>query len=209
MTDFEISGRWWLPDRPERAVDGVLSRPPGDTVTLSLNGDVEPSREGAFRALERPLLWGEAAGTLITLRGAYTDFVWFNQTYRIRETYLGGHFRDPPLFTEVVFALTDLDSFLGVNWSFARIGKNVDEHGTLLKVATSDGTITFIQDLPLREKLDGPAQCLPHTDTPNSCGAVHFYRSPPKNSIASTLGRAWNDGSYGHRIHRRNGHQST
>jgi hypothetical protein len=155
MRYFELNGQWWLPETPDHIVEGALSHTPDEGVTLNLQGDVAPSREVAWRFVERPVIWGEANGARVTLLGASTDVLWFHQEYRVRETYLGGHFAGAPYFEKFSVQLGDLDSFLGVNDSFTRLGlKDPDEQGELLSVATDEATIRFIQDVRLRERVE-------------------------------------------------------
>src|ERR1043166_5110496 len=120
MRFFEMNGRWWLPDTPTGSVDGVLTHDK-EGVNLRLKGDVEPSREIAWRFIERAVLFGEADGMPITVFGVSNDLISVNQEYHVREAHLGGHFKEAPLFESFSLGLSDLDSFLGVNSSFAML----------------------------------------------------------------------------------------
>jgi hypothetical protein len=47
MDDDMHLGRWWLPDRPQRRVFGLLHMPRGESITLSLAGVLIDASPGA------------------------------------------------------------------------------------------------------------------------------------------------------------------
>ena len=68
QTTTIFKGKWWLPEKPEDKVSGVLTYIPGETITLELIGNFQDSAQDAFSLMfqnERvPVIYGQASDVL-------------------------------------------------------------------------------------------------------------------------------------------------
>lgn len=65
QTTTIFKGKWWLPEKPEDKVSGVLTYIPGETIMLELIGNFQDSAQDAFSLMfqnERvPVIYGQAS----------------------------------------------------------------------------------------------------------------------------------------------------
>lgn len=77
MEEFEYDGIWWLPERPEERISGVLKFHPAEGANLELTGSFEDFRNSMVISLENPhsevdIILGVASdGKIVTLYRCY------------------------------------------------------------------------------------------------------------------------------------------
>jgi len=128
MQNLKIKGEWWLPEKPDKRISGILTMKPEEYPLLELHGSFEengsftkPSEEG-FKKIN--IICGDSLnGKEITLHGCHTSRTDSNvnvesgKSYTItrmmvEEVFLGHHFSEEPKFKELTIEFPYLSNWI-------------------------------------------------------------------------------------------------
>jgi hypothetical protein len=115
MEEINYKGHWWLPDRQQKEVSGILKFSPDQGITLELHGILWRSSQD-----DVPVILGRVDAGHITLRGCYRyQFKGASEsTYWVEVAYLSrfaGRFaaeEDEPLFEHMDFEFDGMTSWV-------------------------------------------------------------------------------------------------
>lgn len=126
MQNLEIKGEWWLPEKPEKKISGILTMKPEEYPALELHGSFEEniikSSDEDFKKIN--IICGNSLnGKEITLQGCYTSNINNNVNVEsgkkyttarimIERIFLGHHFSEEPKFKELIVEFPYLSNWM-------------------------------------------------------------------------------------------------
>jgi len=97
--DFESTGYWWLPAKPEHRVPGTVYYRTGDRITLELLGSLKPDTEDAENDDDVDLILGTTEGDrhftlrrVIQTKSRSSEGGVFSVSYLVHQLFEGKHF---------------------------------------------------------------------------------------------------------------------
>lgn len=118
MKDLEIKGEWWIPEKPDKKISGILAMKPEEYSALELHGSFEENNsfiKPSDKEFEKiKIICGNSLnGKEITLQGCHISNVNSNlnvesgKSYTttrmmIEKVFIGHHFSEEPKFKELI-----------------------------------------------------------------------------------------------------------
>ncbi len=128
MQNLEIKGEWWLPEKSDKRISGILTMQPEEYPALELHGSFEEnnglikSSDNEFEKIN--IICGNSRnGKEITLQGCHTSNIKRNvnvesgKSYTttrmmIERVFLGHHFSEEPKFKELIIEFPYLSNWI-------------------------------------------------------------------------------------------------
>jgi hypothetical protein len=118
---FKCKGQWWLPEKPDERVSGILNYVPQDGASLELLGSFSDSVAVLTGSFAPPIVLGNSDQGLVTLHDCIQTQSTIGSTnssnFKVRNVLLGSHFSSETdiKFEKLFVRYSSLDEW--VNWS--------------------------------------------------------------------------------------------